>query len=76
MSVGLYPNAAGWEPADAKGERLSNRMVKGPASLGANKLISDKRGTHSSNPVATSGCVIKDAGSPTAAVRLSASFGE
>jgi hypothetical protein len=27
---------------DAKGERSTNRMVKGPASLGANKLIPDK----------------------------------
>ncbi len=76
MSVGSYPNPSVWEAGGAKGERSTNRMVKGPASPGANKLSPDKRETHSSNPVATSGCVIKGAGSPTAAVRLSTSFGE
>ena len=39
MSVGSYPNPSAWEAGGAKGERLTNRMTKGPASLGVNKLM-------------------------------------
>jgi hypothetical protein len=49
-------------------------MAKRPASLGANKLISDMGQTHAFNLAAMRECVIKGAGSPTAAVRPRESF--
>ena len=53
MSVGSYPNAPVWEAGAAKGERSTNRMMKGPASPGVNKLSPDKGKARAPKPVET-----------------------